>query len=510
MAKRIRRVRTFARTATKSQERNLIENAKKLYKDPFLVLPECTDSGRYFIKIRKQLEKIHRFRDDMGKLERLANKKGLEGAVAGTLLIAKTEKAPYLAVLKFPTGDVVFAQRGKAHREKLIAVQHFNDPVLRLLGVKDVAFKKNLHVYSWGDRFICTGKKAEPPEEFVHFIVGVLGFSYEDNVVFCEHIVPEKARNKEFLERYYLRIYWKSADTVVAICEACSRHSKNTMFNISKYLLTPDLSNDFEIDVVAQVVKPHKGLEPEQKTLYLEDYLSGKISDHVLIDKNIKAREETIKQSHEKILVLEGVSYGSDVEKFVDALKPKEHEKLALLFILEKIEEPLIVSGVTPNKVLEMYWDRYGKEFIDSIVDDEKMADSFFHLDDTPSNILNVVFEYRNRQEILSQLPQYGSLPPLARFADNVARTYKTFGKKKALAEIKKRPDDPKAKSLAYAFLLAFERGEDTKWQFSREEIEYGEYLKGYAKNLLDSKPGSYTKYLQELLTASGSNEKID
>ncbi len=510
MAKKFRRVRTFARTATKSQEKKLIANAKKLRENPFVILPKCIDEScnKYFMKIRNRIEKIHRFKDDTNKLEKFSNKKGLEGALAGTLSLAISEKAPYLGVIKFSTGDVTYAQRGKADKEKLIAAQHFDDSILRLLGIKDIAFKKGLHVYSWDKEFICTGRVAKPPKEFVDFIVNKLGFSYKNDVTFCSHITPEKAKNKEFLKKYYLRINWKSANTIIAICEDCAKSTKNTMFNVSKYILVPNLSDDFEIDVVAQVVK-HKDSEFKQETVYLEDYLSGKLTDHEFINKNVKNQEEMVKQSDEKILVLNGVSFGSDVQRFVDELRPNRHERIVLEFILERIEEPLVVSDISPNKILEMYWNQHGKEFIDSVVDDKKMADSFFKLDDTPSNISTMVFEYSERQEILSQLPQYSSLPPLAKFADNVARTYKTFGEKKALSEIKKRPENPKGRSLAYAFLLVFNKGQDTKWKYSKEEIEYGEFLKEYAKNLLEAKPKRYSKNLQELLTACGSNEKI-
>ncbi|MCK5262018.1 MAG: hypothetical protein KAJ44_07530, partial [Thermoplasmatales archaeon] len=485
MVKRMRRVRTFARTATKSQEKNLIENAKKLRDDPFIILPECTEDNckKYFVKIRKRLEKISRFKDDADKLEKLSNKKGLEGAFAGTLSLAISGKAPYLGVVKFSMGDITYAQRGKAEKEKLIAVQRFDDPILRLLGIKDLAFKKGLYVYSWNKGFVCTGVKASPPKEFIDFIANKLGFSFKNNIIFCNHVNPEKAKNKEFLKKYYLRINWKSTGMIIAICEDCAKSTKNTMFNISKYMLVPDLSDDFKVDVVAQVVK-HKDPSLKQETKYLRDYLSGELTDYDFINKNVKNQEETVKQSEEKILVLNGVSYGSDVQGFVDALKPNKYEKLALEFILEKIEEPLVVSEVNSNRILEMYWDQNGKEFICSVIDDENMADSLFNLDDTPSNILTMVFEYRNRREILSQLPQYNSLPPLANFADNIAKTYKTFGKKKALGEIKKRLDNPKGRSLAYAFLLTFKKGEDTKWQYSKEEIEYGKFLKEYAKNL--------------------------
>ena len=510
MVKRIRRVRTFARTATKSQEKNLISNAKKLREDPFLILPECTDQSckKYFLKIKNRIEKVYRFKDETDKLEKFSYKKGLEGALAGTLSVALSEKAPYLGVVKFATGDITYAQRGKADKEKLIAVQHFDDPVLRLLGIKDLALKKGLYVFSWDKGFVSTGREAKPSKEFVEFIVNKIGFPHKNNVSYCSHIIPEKAKNREFLKHYYLRINWKSADTIIAICDECAKSTKNTMFTISKYMLSPDISADFEIDVVAQVVK-HEDSESKHETTFLEDYLSGKLSDSEFISKNIKSQEESVKQSEEKILVLDGISYGSNVQRFVDELKPNKYEREALEFILNKIEEPLVVSEASPNRILEMYWNQHGKEFIESVVNDEKMADSFFKLDDTPSNISTMVFEYKERQKILSELPQYESLPSLARFVDNIARTYKTFGEKKALIEIKKRPENPKGKSLAYAFLLVFNKGQDTKWKYSKEEIEYGEFLKDYAKNLLEASPKNYTKRLQDLLIASGSSEKI-
>jgi hypothetical protein len=510
MVKKIRRVRTFARTATKFQEKNLIANAKKLREDPFVILPECRDesSKKYFLKVRNRIEKIYRFKDEIDKLERFSYKKGLEGALAGTLSLALSEKAPYLGVVKFSTGDVTYAQRGKADKEKLIAVQHFDDPILRLLGVKDLAFKKRLYVFSWNKGFVCTGKEANPPKEFVDFIVNKIGFSYKKNVTCCPHLKPEKLKDKEFLKHYYLRIYWKSADSIIAICEDCVKSTDNTIFTISKYILSPDISADFVVDVIAQVVK-HKDSVSQHETIFVEDYLSGKLSDYEFINKNIKSQEESVKQSEEKILVLNGISYGSNVQRFVDELKPNRFERQALEFILEKIEEPLVVSEASPNRILEMYWNQHGKAFIDSVVDDKKMADSFFHLDDTPSNISTMVFEYKERQNILSQLPHYGSLPPLAKFADNITRTYKTFGEKKALIEIKKRPENPKGRSLAYAFLLVFNKGQDTKWKYSKEEIEYGEFLKEYAQDLLEASPKRYTKKLQDLLIASGSSEKI-
>ena len=510
MAKKFRRTRTFARTAAKSMEKKLVENAKKLQDNPYLILPEYSDnySKRYFDKIKRSLDKVKRFKDDVSKLEKLSNKRDLGGALAGTLLIAHSEKAPYLAVAKYPTGDITYAQRGRAEKEKLIAIQHFDNPILRLLGIKDITLKKRLHVYSWDDGFVSTGLEAKPPDDFIDFLMKKTDFTYKDGVATCGDIKPEVAKKKEIHKKYYLRIYWKSADAYIAICEDCAKSSKNTIFNITKYLLEPKISDDFKIDVVGQVIK-QKDAELEQ-IQNLNEYLSGDLTDIEFIKKNMEYREESIKESGEKILILDGTSYGTDIDQFIKALRPNKFEKEGLGFILQQVQEPVVLDNVTPNKVLEKFWKDYGLSAINSIIDDEMMAKKFYSLNDTPSDILELVFNYKERQQILSQLPKYKSLPMLAEFTDNVVRTYKTFGKREALAEIKKRPDNPKAKSISYAFLLVFGKAKDKKWQYSQVEIEYGTFLKDHTKKLLDSEPKKYHKALKELLSASGSSENID
>ncbi len=509
MAKKGRMTRSFARTAPKSQERYLIENAKKLQEDPFLILPICTEeSARYFQKLRKKIAKVHHYCSDEKKLEKLSHKKGLDGALAGTYLLAISEKAPYLAALTFPTGDITYAQRGKADREKLIAVQHFDDPVFRLRGITDIVFKKNLRVYSWDAGYVCTGKTAHPPTEFIDFIRNRIGFSSQKDIISCPHVPPDTARKKDSLPLNYLRIEWIPAQIIIALCENCSKSTKNTMFSISKYMLQRNLSDDFAIEVITQVGQ-HQELSDAQKSASLKEYLSGGLTDADFIKKISKSQEDSVKTAEEKILVLDGVSYGTDVSRFVEALHPTSYEKTALEFFLTKSQEPLIISKTSPGKVLERYWDQYGEDFLESILDDKEKAASLFQLDDTPSNIVALAFEYQQRRTILSRLPVYTSLPPLATFVDTVARTYRTFGEKKALAEIKNHPDTPKAKSIAYAFLLALGKNTEEKWKYSKEEIDYGEFLQEYTLRVLKVEPEQYSTVLQELLTVSGSSETI-
>jgi len=511
MPKKIRRVRTFARTASKSMEKNLVENAKKLKNDPFLVLPEYSDdfSKKCFIKVKKRIDRVNKFKDDIVKLEKLSNRRDLDGAVAGTILIAHSEKAPYLAVARFSTGEITYAQRGKADKEKLIASQHFNNPVLRLLGIKDIALKRNLYVYSWDKGFISTGLEPEPPEDFINFVIKKTGFPYKNGIVACNHLKKEIVKKKKIIDRYYLYIHWKSANIIIALCKDCAKTTKNTLFNLTKYVIEPNISDDFSIDVIGQLVKEQETLFIKE-TKYVDEYLSGKLTDLSLINKNMETREESLKQSDEKLLILDGTSYGTDIDNFIKALKPNKFEKKGLKSIIVQVKDPIVLNNVTPNKVLDIYWEEHGLNAINSIIDDNEMSEKFFSLDETPSEILEAVFAYKERQDVLSQLPKYKSLPPLASFADHMARTYKTFGEKKILTELNKRPNDHKGKSLAYAFLLVFGKGKDNKWKYAQVEVESGEFLKEYAKKLLDSQPKKYHKSLQNLLSASGSTENID
>lgn len=511
MVKKPRRMRTFARTASKSMEKKLIKNAKEVKKNPYLVIPEYKDSysEKYFGKIKKKIDKVNRYTDDHDKLEKLAKKRGIDGAVAGSLLLAHSEKAPYLAVSKFPTGDVTYAQRGKADKEKLIAVQHFDNPILRILGIKDIATKKKLFVYSWDDGFFSSGKNPNPPDEFIDFIIKKVDLKRKNNFALCNDLKPDSIKKAEIVDKNYLKIYWKSADITFGISENCADKEKNTLFTFTKYMINPDISNDFEISVVGKAIK---GTEKKQdyETIKVDEYLSGKLNDYTFIRENMKKRKQDLKESSEKMFVLDGVSYGTNIYNFIDALDPDEYEKKGLRYILERVDQAVVFEDATPNKVLESYWDDYGLETIENILDNKAMAKKFYSLKDEPSDILKLAFKYKERQKILSKLPTYKGLPPLADFAHNIALTYKTFGEKKALVEIKKRPSGTKAKSLSYAFLLALGKGSDKKWQYSEVEIEYGEFLREYAKKLLHSNPKDYHKNLKELLTASGFTEDID
>ncbi len=498
------------RTASKSMEKKLLKNVEKLYSNPRIVIPRFEDSHseKAFKKVLKQLEKIDSIKDDVGKLERLSKKNSLAGAVAGTLLIAHTKKAPFLAVTKLPIGDITYAKRGKASPEYLMAVQHLDNPILRLLGVKDIAMKHRLHIYSWDEGFISTGVEASPPKDFKKFVLRTLSLPVQtsNHVMSCQHISRDKVENNMRDKKPYLSIRWKSADVTIALCENCARRTGNTVYSITKYLIEPDVEDDFDVKVVGCIVKD-KSID---ETKFLDEYLSGALSDYELINRNMKEREKTLREERGREFILDGVSFGDDFERFIEALNPKIYEREALDYILSRVDHPIIVNKTTPNKVLEELWEEYGREVISMIIRDEDLIDEFLSLEGSPSDILKTAWEYREQREILSKLPKYKDLPPTVEFVDRIAKKYRLFGGEKVLAELLDPPRSTKGKSLSYAFLLVLGKGVDQKWRFSRVEIESGEFLRKYAEELLVSPPEGYHKALKNLLMAAGISEDLD
>jgi len=206
MRKRPRRIRSFARTAPKTLEKKLIENARTLANDPYLILPKPLDrrAEKIVDKIKREVGKVYEIKESREKLEKLSKKRGLNGALAGTLLLVHNPRAPYLAHINIMGKEVVYAIRGKSDKEKLIAVQHFDDPVLRLMGFRDIAAKKKLCLYSWDNRFVCSSPDNDVPDDFREFLRHHLGLNRIDNIIFCDHlnhneVDREKALNIEYL-----------------------------------------------------------------------------------------------------------------------------------------------------------------------------------------------------------------------------------------------------------------------------------------------------------------------
>jgi len=496
-SKRRRKPKSNVRIASKNQTKQLIENATLLLNDPLLLIPTTDDSyaKKQLKKIEKQILAAHKYKDQEEKLEKLASKKGLTAAVAGTLLLTKNENIPYLGVVETPQGPITYAQRGTTNKTLLIATQHPQNPTLRLLVLKELSEKKQLHVYSWDDGYYCSGKNPDPPQEFLDFLMHKLQLHKKDMHNYqCAHIQEDETQP-------HLNITWTTLSVNLKICPRCS--NKNTVQFMRNYLLEPDFQTHFSFIVTTKL----DTVTPTDESIQL--YLKGKLTDKGLIESSRLHQHKTLKDSEQQTLIHNGKNYQNDISAFLDSLQPKDYEKNALKYLLEKTSESIIETDLSANQLLQRYWKKYGLEYLNTIIDDETIAKDFFSQTQPPTTILSEIKLYLEQKHILTQLPKYSKLPPITNYADTIARTYKLYGAKKTLSQIDAHPKNTKARSIAYAFLLYFNKGKDQQWKYSGEEVEYGTYLKAYAEALLNSTPETYHDSLKELIKQTGCNEEI-
>jgi hypothetical protein len=234
------------------------------------------------------------------------------------------------------------------------------------------------------------------------------------------------------------------------------------------------------------------------------------------MDQYLDTVREAFIDSGKKIFILDNICYGPDMKSFIKALKPTTiEEKIGLRAVLKRLEEPAIFEKSSPGKVLTYYWKEYGKKAIFAVTKDSKLSKDLFKKYDinktAPPQILKEANIKIKQRDIISALPKYEKLPDIAQFADDMARIYKTKGVEDTARAIDKyRGGDTKVKSVAYAFLLALDRGSGKKWQYTKTEIDFAQYLKDPVRLLLDAEPDEYHKKLQNVLSATGSTEKIE
>jgi len=520
--------KTNIRTPAKSMERELVHRAELLAKDPGRALPKivppCTKDP--FAGVRKKMEAISRFADDDKKLERLAKRgDNIVRAYAGTLMLAAAGKAPYLATINLPQGEVMYAMRGKVPKEKLAGMQWFDHPRYRLLLYLDLAVRRpHLHFYSTKDVLYCSCKEPRPPAEYIQFAMSQPRANLtqaNEGLWTCPHVDPSAVKAGKAVDGTYLRLEWRSGKQVIGLCSRCAKSSKdNTLGSISAHMAVPRLEDDFDVQVLHRL----EGAEDcqlwnELSTMkvdrdHIHEYVEGTLDDPGLIETHVTAVMDRLREHRGRHFVLEGRTFCEDADAFLEALSPSTEERLALEAILPQLDTPLVLDRATPSKVLTELWDEHGEEALSAVVDgDERLMEKYLKHQDvqsSPSNVLKRALVEHRKGTIISRLPDYGRLPMVARFADKVARAYRTTGTEGALRTVEKeRGSEKRIKPVAYAFLLALGKEASKKWQYDRTDIDFANFLQPKARDLLEAEPGDYHDALQALLAATGSTERI-
>jgi hypothetical protein len=481
MAKR-RRPKSSIRSSSKSLERRLVERSRAFKQNPAIVIPMCQGACRRcaFDHLRRKLSSLKEM--DEIRIKKEMNRKGLVGAVAGTISLTFDEKAPYLMIAHMAQGDVSYALKGKAHRDLLIGVQYFDDPFLRLFAFKDIAKRRKLHIYSW-DKFITCSDITDPPDELIEWV-----------------------REKFEITGGDIKVRWST--TELEFGDEKRKSKINTLSKFLQYTALPDLER---IEVKVNVLSCKGSCDRcalEELDPGYDEYIEGKIDDLELFR---KYREELKNQAREKGVFISGNDcYGDDRELFVSSLEPNGMERMALEAGLTR---GICIEKGTPSKLIEALWDEVKEEMVTAVVGDSDLAGEVLALKTgTPSELLSRGYLMKKVREIGAKLPTYSALPDVAQAADEIARAYKAEGRSLALGVLEgwiKRSEDKKVKSVIRAFLLALNAEKGTDWRFDQIETELGDYLESYAKDLLVSDGEKYDLVLREMVKETGVMEEL-
>jgi len=432
------------RIATKQHEKKIRDIAKRLRREPYIIIPECKCKKCPFEKMKKIIDKF----DDEQYLNKVAKGRDLLAALASTILITEDEKIPYIAFKKIGRENVIYAKRGKAKDEYLIAIQNWDKPNLRMLGYIKFARKKRINLFSLPEKLICSD---DMPPEFFEFL------------------------NKKFEcdEDEYISIKWQGKE--IKVCG-----DGNSLMEMSQYFYYPDFSKKIEITIKADVVKCGKKCDECIIKKELNDmpspefYLKGRISDKKYIENYKNKVLWSIEKK--KIFVADGICYGNDANEFIKLLNPKEWEMEEVRNILENETNAIFIEQPSSAKLLE----KYG-------IDTAKLKEDW---------------ERMKKDEILSKLPVIEG-GKISKFADEIARAYKIEGNEGIAKIIKSRKMDVKEKAITYAFLTAADSRKDD-WRYSKMEREFGEHLVEYARKILNSDGEEYKKAVKNFAKEAG------
>ena len=490
----------------KALEKGLIETAKLLRDDPTVIIPQCSGEKCRkcrFDKIQRKIEKVTRYKDDAEKLSKIANHGDqLVRAYAAAISLAASGKIPYLTSAQLPVGEVSFAIRGKVDREKLIGIQHFDDPDLRLLAYFDIAKKRDLHIYSADKSLYCSEGVAKAPEIYVTEMLDES--EYKLKGASCGHTESDAC----------LIVKWKSAGKEVRVCHECVKEVNLVSWLCSR-IAAEHSNDDFDVNVERKLhcVASNCADCPSKKAFEMSDalkqsYLEGKISDKDLVSRYIEEWNVTTRWM-ESVFISGADCYGHDKNMFMANVKGSEAEMMALNNLLDRKNVSIVSSSNQAGKIITDIWESNKQEILEGVASKGVVEDLLKRTDLTPPQMVQEARRMEQNINISGALPRYSKLGEIGSYADLLARVFKTEGKDAMVRATEKgRQKDHRIKSVSFAFLNS--AGDSSKnWQFNKEETDYGVYLSQFAQKMLESNGSDYDEALRNLLAAAGASEPV-
>ena len=482
----------------KRLESEILERSKNLWEDPSLIRPKC--AGKCFMcpfnKTFSAISKIDRIKDNPDALIKMASKGSddIFKAYCATISLYAAGSVPYLATAKLAGEEVSFAQRGAVGNDKLIGAQYYNDPKIRLLLYNNIAKKKGLHIYSFGDEIVCA-KKPNMPSDYIYDAFWDTPYEFPDDGLQCGH---------ESEGTLVIKVL--SAGEEIRICRNCAKEVSTLQFLISR-IAAVDVLDDFEVYVEHKYHNEgEEGLtkvDPET----VKKYSLGLMNDVNVLNSVLRDKMGNLRNGDVATFIIGTKNYGSDMDGFINDLTGTEAEISAISAYLKKNPCSVIIRTEKASEALAVVWGDY-RNVIASFTNDE-IADSFGDVSKSnPAQIINEAHMKHISYDVVSQLPEFKRPGTVTVYADTYAKAAKVGGAEMLRDNIQKMiPKDTKTRSLSVAFTSALNIEPVTKC--TKEEKDFADYLLPFVKQLLDSTGDKYRDDMNTLLTAIGCGERV-
>ena len=480
MAKRRKARLRGTRTATRIEQRKLLERVAQLKEKPELLLPKCHHPAGEcpYPGVREQLEQAVQ-PDERGFLGRMFGRRlkdPLALALRASLSLLDTGKAPVMAVARYPTGEVGYVLRGQSiPKERLIGVQNFHHRTWRALAHLAYVRRNDIWLYSLPKQLICTGHSpALPPELWDGLRSGLpRGWSDSDG------------------EGLTLRCV--SLDRAVRLPAAGWRRSnRKSLMDLLEHQHASDAVSDWEVDAAT----PLDALAPPADCPALEEYRAGRLTDAELwIRLGDWQRERTAEGD------APGVIHGSELlapQEFSARLSLSGHDARIARELLERYAGAVAVEALTLGALASATWKPDGQKLLAEWggTPDER----------EPLAQLRDALAQAKIQDALATLPVLDGLPPLPALADRAVRLLRTGRNEVLLRELATAAEASHSEqALAWAILRHTGSAAGREWQFSREVREFADELRPVFEVAAAAEGDDYANALHELGRLAGA-----
>ncbi len=451
------------KTNSRESEKAFINNIKQFFEDPYVILPECTDSC-LLCPIKGYKKKIDKMKESDRYNKYYNSADQFLSSISETYKILKDETAPVMGLIKTNYGSVGYCKRGNTDETIMSGVQNYNNDIYRLLAFTNTVKFKKISVFSTKNYFAATCKE----KISIEFLKDLFT---EENIDFNvdENIILGSGGNK-----LTLKIYDKTIDVY-------EDFEKNIIFILLKHMLIPDMKFNVTTDFMEYI--------PDDKSL-IDNYINNKLNTKQFIS---KTRNYKINYAiKNKYYIIDNKSYSVDdfinILNFDEKIKPFIKEKL-----LER-DTGFYLENISQRKILEYLFPKYKNEIIKIMYGLNENEIKKLH--GNPLEIMENAKLEKNKKNITSEIMKPWS--ENSEYLINLITDYFNYGKNDAITNGRKNMKNDIQKSIYYAFLEAL--GENDAWLFTDNEKLLGERFKPHIKDIINNN-NNINNHLEEIKT---------